>query len=213
MAWKCPRCDADQTQRVSEVYAQGVAATTSGWAGIATDGRQAQVGVGGGKSETISELANRLKPPIFPQGSPWKVAGAIGTCLGGFVAVVGTDQTISIPAGVFAGALAVVLIGLLLQRSHETAKQQHMRVLRCWKAQVYCHRCGMVFDGPDVEEHGVLGPPQRSSAEQSATRRAEVDAAIEGLLGQRKNGEPGDNSARPIRHLSELEVELKSKGQ
>lgn len=152
----CPQCHSNETQSVPIVYAGGT--STSNTVAI---GGGLGIGpvIGGGRSVSRTNLAQRLAPPAQRLNNPYGVNGGVGCpvallciVLAGVVSASLLSADTSNP-NIFLVLLAAVapfFLGWLVMHFPWTdwEKREERRYVLAherWSKQYFCHRCGCVF--------------------------------------------------------------------
>jgi hypothetical protein len=68
---KCPKCGADNVQRLQVVYESGISTTKSTTVGVATTGNVIGVGVAGTSGKQHTLLSEKFAPPKKPAKTSW----------------------------------------------------------------------------------------------------------------------------------------------
>lgn len=160
--WRCPACNGDNTQRVNVLFASGLGASLGG--GVAAD-RTGNVGAGFAVGLRASLLSLAMMPPREPKISTlWPSVGGATAFVIYLLFAIPMGQRAEQMEGIFLGLVGsllefLVFMGFTLpifvylwiahrlqSQLEESELPKYRAAMARWQRQVFCRRCGQVFD-------------------------------------------------------------------
>lgn len=139
----CRKCGSDNTQRVAMAFQSGTTTGRTTGVGFAPG---AGMIIGGTRTDTQTELARRLSPPV-PPGYP--SGNVVAALFGGFF--VGAIFMAGVKFPILGGLLftawfgAGVTLAVLAHKGHVVRMTTYQQQWAIWNKRWICNRCGEIW--------------------------------------------------------------------
>jgi hypothetical protein len=128
---RCPKCEASDFVRVSDLYAQSVAR-------LEEDPSSAHTVRDGGMTDI--QIVEKFSPPRRKSAAGVTVAVAVPLAAGAFYLY----RRVGDNVGQIAGAVAIVVTAIVLMSSLRRLSDQYYHRRRRWNSLFMCRRCGQL---------------------------------------------------------------------
>jgi len=140
---KCPKCESDNTCKLSQIYESStlVVDTKTSSSGIGLSSR-GNMGVGIGNSSTSgtikSVMSLKCAPPEEPSHAKegWSIFIVIS-----ILSLILFPSNVSIPIVVLSGAIIIGIFAYITKNEMEEYQEEY----DTWEKQWICNRCGYIF--------------------------------------------------------------------
>lgn len=148
MSYDCPRCQSEQTQKVSIAYQSGISkintSTTQGGVLVGNAGLNAGIGEGETSGVMQTEFSKSIAPP---KEQPYTFSFFISAIVFGPILVFLTIFKIDNSVTIFLDfLLAIAAMIWAIKGIHKHNKIQYPPLMERWQRQFICLRCGTIFE-------------------------------------------------------------------